>query len=121
MDALAEVVARNCRQAALLGRTVSDCDELELMAPVSLNIVCFRYVARGLGDDELDALNTEIVTALQTQGIAAPSTTRLRGRVAIRVCLVNHRTTTEDLDILVRAVRRLGGERVAMRGAGRPS
>jgi len=121
MDALADVVARNCRQAAMLGRAVSGCNELELMAPVSLNIACFRYVARDLDDGDLDALNTEIVTALQMQGIAAPSTTRIRGRVAIRVCLVNHRTTSEDLDILVNAVCRLGGERVALRRAARPA
>ncbi|HYM03679.1 MAG TPA: pyridoxal-dependent decarboxylase [Stellaceae bacterium] len=110
IDALAEVIARNCRQAQLLGRAVAAGDGLELLAPVSLNIVCFRFVADGLVDAELDLLNEEIVAELQTRGIAAPSTSRVRGRIAIRVALTNHRTTTEDLALLVDAVRRLGQE-----------
>jgi aromatic-L-amino-acid/L-tryptophan decarboxylase len=57
-------------------------------------------------------LNDDIVVALQRSGTAAPSTTRIGGRLAIRVCLTNHRTTAADLDLLVREVERLGRERV---------
>lgn len=113
IDRLGEAIARNCRQASLLGRAIAASDDLELLAPVSLNIVCFRFIAPGLAEAELDRLNQAIVGELQLQGIAAPSTTRIRGRLAIRVALTNHRTTTEDLAILVDAVRRLGRERVA--------
>jgi glutamate/tyrosine decarboxylase-like PLP-dependent enzyme len=110
IDRLAEVIARNCRQAQLLGRAVAANADLELLAPVALNIVCFRYKGAGLDEAELGARNAAIVAELQLRGIAAPSTTRIRGRTAIRVCLVNHRTATEDLAILVEAVRRLGRE-----------
>ena len=112
MDRLTEVIARNCRQASLLGRAVASSGDLQLLAPVSLNIVCFRYVAPGLDAAEVDRVNQDIVAELQLQGIAAPSLTRIRGRTAIRVALTNHRTTTEDLAILASAVRRLGEERV---------
>ncbi len=105
---LAEGIARNCRQARALGETIAAHEHLELLAPVSLNIVCFRYVAPGSSQDGLDALNTHIVAELQIQGIAAPSTTTLRGRTAIRVALTNHRTTLDDLDVLVAEVCRLG-------------
>jgi aromatic-L-amino-acid/L-tryptophan decarboxylase len=110
LDGLAEVIARNCRQAADLARAVAASDDLQLLAPVALNIVCFRYIAGDLPEPERDALNAAIVAELQLRGIAAPSTTRLAGRLAIRVALTNHRTTDEDLAILVRAVRRLGAE-----------
>jgi len=110
IDALADVVARNCRQAALLARAVGASEDLALLAPVGLNIVCFRYVGGDLTERERDALNGAIVTELQRRGIAAPSTTRIGGRLAIRVALTNHRTTTEDLAVLVSAVRRLGAE-----------
>jgi aromatic-L-amino-acid/L-tryptophan decarboxylase len=109
IERLAEVIQRNCRQAQLLGRAVAANEDLELLAAVALNIVCFRYRAP-LDESELTALNAAIVAELHLRGIAAPSTTRIRGRTAIRVCLVNHRTTTEDLAILVDAVRRLGQE-----------
>lgn len=74
------------------------------MAPVSLNIVCFRYRAPGLDDAALDALNAEIVADVQESGIAAPSTTRIGGALATRVNITNHRSRREDFDILVAAL-----------------
>jgi glutamate/tyrosine decarboxylase-like PLP-dependent enzyme len=110
IDRLAEVIARNCRQAAQLGRAVAESDDLELLAPVPLNIVCFRFVGAGVPECALDRLNEAIVAQLQLRGIAAPSTTKIHGKAAIRVALTNHRTTGEDLAILLDAVRRIGAE-----------
>jgi aromatic-L-amino-acid/L-tryptophan decarboxylase len=110
IDRLAAVIQRNCRQAERLGRHLSDARDLELLAPVSLNIVCFRFVAPGLDEAALDRLNEAIVAELQLAGIAAPSTTKIRGRTAIRVALTNHRTSDDDLAMLVSAVREIGGE-----------
>ena len=79
------------------------------MAPVQLNIVCFRYRAA-----DADRVNREIVADIQESGIAAPSTTVLDGQLAIRAAIVNHRTDTCDIDALIcggagirRAARRL--------------
>ena len=105
---LAELIAQNCRQAQYLAELVQHEPDLELLAPVTLNIVCFQFCFPILTDIELDALNTDIVAELQLQGIAAPSTTRIGGRTAIRVALTNHRTRFDDLDILAEAVCRLG-------------
>jgi len=108
IDALAQSIARNCRQARYLGSRIEASRELSLLAPVGLNIVCFRFAPVPAPDASLDTINAAIVAALQPDGIAAPSTTRLGGRLAIRVCLANHRTTTADLDLLVQEVERLG-------------
>ncbi len=80
--------------------------QLELLAPVNLNIVCFRYRA-----DDADRVNGEIVVNLQESGIAAPSTTVLDGRLAIRAAIVNHRTDVADIDRLVAAVLEFGARR----------
>ncbi len=101
--AMGEAIANTCHVAQALARRVDEEPELERLAPVALNIVCFRY----LGPDP-DRLNAEIVTVLQESGLAAPSTTVLDGRLAIRAAIVNHRTRIEDIEILVRAVLRLG-------------
>ncbi|MDB5458751.1 MAG: cytochrome ubiquinol oxidase subunit [Caulobacteraceae bacterium] len=101
--AIGRAIAKTCRLAQALARGVDAEPELERLAPVALNIVCFRY--RG---PDADRLNAEIVTALQESGVAAPSTTVLDGRLAIRAAIVNHRTRAEDIDILVREVLRLG-------------
>jgi aromatic-L-amino-acid decarboxylase len=108
-----EMIEQNCRQAAYLGALVSDRAGLELCAPVSLNIVCFRFVGDANAGQDLDALNAAIVADLQEQGLAAPSTTRLGGRLAIRVAITNHRSTQVDFNLLVDAVLRLGTGRQA--------
>ena len=105
---MAELITQNCRQAQYLGGKVQSHPDLELLAPVTLNIVCFRFFSPTHTETELDVLNTDIVAELQIQGIAAPSITRIDGKTAIRAALTNHRTRTEDMDILVAAVCRLG-------------
>lgn len=101
---IARKIEDNCDQAAYLGRLVEDHADLELVAPVSLNIVCFRFVTPGASEDDLKTLNSEIVTRIQESGVAAPSTTILRGKYAIRVNITNHRTRMSDMDVLVDAV-----------------
>lgn len=110
LDTYAELIAQNVSQAQYLGTLVSAHPRLECLAPIALNIVCFRYRRDGLDDARLDRLNTEILLRLQEQGIAAPSGTVLRGRFAIRVANTNHRTRRSDLRELVAAVVRLGDD-----------
>jgi glutamate/tyrosine decarboxylase-like PLP-dependent enzyme len=105
---IAEKVEDNCRQAAYLGELVQTRPELELSTPVSLNICCFRFVAPDLTNTALNRINEEIVMDLQESGVAAPSTTRLNGRLAIRVNITNHRSTMADFDLLVDEVVKLG-------------
>ena len=77
--------------------------QLELLAPVSLNIVCFRYRCA-----DADTLNASIVVALQESGIAAPSVTTVNGQLAIRAAIVNHRTARENIDALLHETIALG-------------
>jgi len=82
--------------------------ELKLLAPVVLNIVCFRYDPGGMSPDALNELNRELVMRLQESGVAVPSYTTLDGRFCMRVAFANHRTRAEDLDIFVDAALKLG-------------
>jgi glutamate/tyrosine decarboxylase-like PLP-dependent enzyme len=100
-SAMGDAIAATCRAARALGARVDAEPELERLAPVALNIVCFRY--RGS-----DALNAEIVVRLQEAGLFVPSTTTLSGRLCIRAAIVNHRTTSEDALALADEVLRLG-------------
>jgi aromatic-L-amino-acid decarboxylase len=96
-------IARSCALARYLERRVAAEPRLELLSPAALNIVCFRYRAA-----DPDRLNAEIVAELQERGIAAPSTTMIDGRLAIRACLVNHRIQPEDIDALLAGVVDVG-------------
>jgi glutamate/tyrosine decarboxylase-like PLP-dependent enzyme len=110
----ARLIEQNVAQAKYLAGLVHRHAELELLAPVPLNIVCLRYRGQGAGSrgqgDELDALNREILMRLQERGIAVPSATVLDGKFAIRVAITNHRSVTSDFDLLVEKVVEIGRE-----------
>jgi aromatic-L-amino-acid/L-tryptophan decarboxylase len=105
-EKLGAMIERTCALARYLEARISAEPRLELMAPVQLNIVCFRY--RG---DDADRLNGEIVADIQEAGISVPSTTILDGQLAIRAAIVNHRTDVGDIDALVAAVLDFGARR----------
>jgi aromatic-L-amino-acid decarboxylase len=108
---LGAVISRCCALATYLEGRIRAEPSLELLAPVNLNIVCFRYRA---GD--ANRVNGEIVINIQESGIAAPSTTMLDGQLAIRAAIVNHRTDVSDIDALVEAVLAFGARRAAESG-----
>jgi glutamate/tyrosine decarboxylase-like PLP-dependent enzyme len=105
-ERLGAVIARTCALAKYLEARVLAEPRLELLAPVNLNIVCFRYRAV-----DADEINREIVADVQESGIAAPSSTTIDGRFAIRAAIVNHRTDVADIDALVAAVLDFGARR----------
>jgi aromatic-L-amino-acid/L-tryptophan decarboxylase len=97
------MISRTCELARYLEIKITTSQELELLAPVSLNIVCFRY--RG---EDPDRLNARIVADLHESGISAPSTTMIGKNLAIRAAIVNHRTEPRDIDALLNAVLKFG-------------
>jgi aromatic-L-amino-acid decarboxylase len=106
----AQMIAQNNRQADYLADLVNDSSELELMAPVSMSITCFRMIKSGYSESQLRDLNREILLRLQEEGIASPSSTILNGKYTLRVANVNQRTRMEDMDLLVSEVLRIGAE-----------
>jgi aromatic-L-amino-acid decarboxylase len=104
----ARMIQKNIDQAVYLGGLVDSSPELELSAPVTLNVVCFRYVASDVDDAALDELNKNIVVELQERGIAVLTGTVIRGKYVLRAANTNHRSCHEDFDILVREVVRIG-------------
>lgn len=109
-DKLGQVISETCRLARYLAQQVQAQPMLELLAPVALNIVCFRYRC---ADERVDSdnLNREIVADLHESGIAVPSTTTVDGKLAIRAAIVNHRTGVQDIDALLSAVLAIGAAR----------
>lgn len=105
-EKLGEVIARTCALARYLEARILAEPRLELMAPVQLNIVCFRYRTA-----DANKINGDIVIDIQESGIAAPSTTLLEGQLAIRAAIVNHRTDSCDVDALISAVLHFGAKR----------
>lgn len=94
------VIQQNVDQARYLATLVETAPELELLAPVGLNVVCFRFTDERLDDSQLNDLNQEILMRLHERGIAVPSSTVLQGKYALRVAVTNHRSRRQDFDVL---------------------
>jgi aromatic-L-amino-acid decarboxylase len=100
-DKIGACIEHTCRVAKYLEtRLIEQSSLFEIAAPVTLNIVCFGL--RASADSEL---NKAVAIDLQERGVAAPSTTIIDGRTVIRAAIVNHRTTEQDIDSLMAALR----------------
>ncbi len=108
IDKYARIIEQNVEQAHYLAARVDESPELERLAPVPLNIVCFRYRVADMTEDQLDALNDELVIRLQEGGVALASSTRIHGHLCMRPSATNHRSVRADFDVLVDESIRLG-------------
>lgn len=109
-DGLSLIIRRHNRLALRLSEAIDQAPDLERLAPVSLSIVCFRFrpPEQTLSDEALDRLNQRIMEALQEQGEVFLTHTALRGRFALRACILHYGTSEEDVDHLVTCVRQIG-------------
>lgn len=112
-DGFAAMVRRHCELARHLADAVDAAPDLERLADVPLNVVCFRYHPAGLSEPELDKVNRELADALLDDGRVFAGGTVYRGHAALRPAISNWRTTAADLDYFVEVVRELGSRAVA--------
>ena len=74
--------------------------ELELLSPASLGVVCFRRRVDG-NEDAAERANAALIRSLARGHIGFVSSTRLRGRFAVRMCILNHTSRREDVDAVL--------------------
>lgn len=110
VEKFGRLIDQNIAQARYLSALIEAAPRLELVAPTSINIVCFRYRPAGMVGATLKALNTEIMLRLQEEGLAAVSDTTVHGEHCLRAAINNHRTRRDDLQALVRETIRIGDE-----------
>ncbi|HEU4450293.1 MAG TPA: pyridoxal-dependent decarboxylase [Gaiellaceae bacterium] len=103
-----EMVERHLDLAQRLAARVDEADDLERLADVPLNIVCFRYRPAGVPEEDLDALNERLGADLLADGRVYVGTTSFAGRTAFRPAIVNWRTSEGDVDLVADVVRELG-------------
>ena len=95
-------IRADLNHAQQLARLITAEPTLELLAPVQLSVVCFRWTAAP--EDDLDRRNTAILHELSRRGRIYLSSTRVRGAFALRACIINHRTTDDDITAIVTEV-----------------
>jgi aromatic-L-amino-acid/L-tryptophan decarboxylase len=97
--------------AYLAGQVQSD-PELELAAPPSLSIVCFRVVPADVEEERLNDLNKTVLERLQLSGRAFLSSTVVAGRFVLRACFVNPLSGQRDVDEMLDAVKAIATDAV---------
>jgi len=108
-EAIRAAIERNLGQARLLSDEVAGHAELEhLCGEPQLSIVPFRHVPAGMAGEELDKHNARLAEALQRQGDVWVAPARVDGKVCLRPCVVNYRTTDDDVRAFVDAVLETG-------------
>jgi glutamate/tyrosine decarboxylase-like PLP-dependent enzyme len=111
LRAVSEAIEKNIGCAHYLEKLVKASDDFEMLAPVELSIFCFRYLFkkqdRTRVEPELDLLNERLLGELQRDGSSYLSNARIGGRFALRGCVLNYRTTLQDMEILLGDLRRL--------------
>jgi len=103
---LGEAIERNCDQAQYLASRIRAGDTFDVVAPVALNIVCFRP-RLPYDDTTADHITDAAIIALQESGEAVISSTTIDGRRAMRVCVANHRSTESDFDAMLATLERI--------------
>ncbi len=99
--AIQQAIDQNIAAANHLARLVEQSSDFELLAPAPMSIVCFRST---LGDD---AFNKRLMVEVQRDGDSYLSNAMIGGRFALRACIVNYRTTPEDVEQLLATIRRV--------------
>jgi len=109
------LVERSMQLADYAQRQLEAASSFEILSPRQLSIVCFRYVPQrsaGMKID-LDALNERLSRELLATGRAFLSSTRLNGRFSLRMCFINWRTTSHDVDQIIELLKEIGNELAA--------
>jgi aromatic-L-amino-acid decarboxylase len=102
LQAFRAAIQKDLDLAQRLATSIAKRPELELLAPVELSAVCFRYIGPGsLSEDELNRRNTAILKSVVQRGRVYLSNATLRGKFALRACIVNHRSTPDDVDSVI--------------------
>jgi aromatic-L-amino-acid/L-tryptophan decarboxylase len=126
LRALSEAIEKDLKCARHFEKLINESDDFEMLAPVELSIFCFRHLPAHLQtamtragstdrkklEADFDAHNERLLLALQRDGSSYLSNARLRGRFALRGCVMNYRTTLRDMEILLDDLRRASRSRL---------
>ncbi|MBI4521632.1 MAG: aminotransferase class I/II-fold pyridoxal phosphate-dependent enzyme [Gemmatimonadetes bacterium] len=110
LRAFREAVAEGMELARRAEAHIRNATHLELLAPASLGVVCYRYrdPVMALAEEELERLNERIQDEIVSSGYAMLSSTRLRGRYALRLCILNYHSTWDDVRGVLERVEETG-------------
>ncbi|GIT50511.1 MAG: aminotransferase class V-fold PLP-dependent enzyme [Gemmatimonadetes bacterium] len=114
MAAFRRSIAQGIDLAERAEAYIRESDVLHIANPASLGVVCFRVNSRAaeLNNEELEEINKAVQARVIEEGVAMMSSTRLRGLYSLRLCILNHTTTWEDVRFTLAAIEDFGREAI---------
>jgi glutamate/tyrosine decarboxylase-like PLP-dependent enzyme len=103
-------ISRGIELAEQAEQRLRETGSWEIVTPAQISVLTFRRAPQGLTGEEQDQLNLRILQAILEDGYAALSSTVLRGRVVLRMCVTNPRATDEEIDETVRRLSRFAAD-----------
>ena len=115
LAAFRKAIANGLELAARAGEYIAASPLLECLSPPSLSVVCFRInpADAAVDEDTLDELNREVLARLFWEDPAFLSSAVVTGRFSLRLCIVNHSTSWDDVRETLQAAERFGMEALA--------
>ena len=107
-----EAITRAIELADEAGRLVARTPGLELLSPPSLGVLCFRYRPQGAewSPGRIEKLNEALQARVIESKTAMISSTRLRGVYSLRLCIMSHQTTWDDVRETIERISEFGVE-----------
>ncbi|WP_069131178.1 pyridoxal phosphate-dependent decarboxylase family protein [Rhodohalobacter halophilus] len=102
---LRETIQGDIDNAQHLQSLIEKSDDFEMLAPVPLSIACFRYTPAGMSEEDMDELNRKLAHAIEQDGRIFLTTTKIKGKTALRTCFINPRTTKKDVEWILEVIR----------------
>lgn len=106
-DRLRREIASDIEKAKYLTECIKENENLQLVAPVPLSIVCFRYNPGHMSEAALNDYNNRLVNKIEEDGRIFLTGTKINEKSALRTCFINHRTRKEDIDKIIAVVQDL--------------
>ncbi|MYA19380.1 MAG: aminotransferase class I/II-fold pyridoxal phosphate-dependent enzyme [Chloroflexi bacterium] len=112
MAAFRRAVSKGMELAVRAEEHVRNSPVLEVLSPVSLGVVCLRVnpADGGLGEETIETINRTVLARVFWEEPALMSSTLLKGTFALRLCIINHTTTWDDVRETLEAIERFGQE-----------
>ncbi len=110
-------ISRSMELAARAEAHVRNSETLEMLIPASLGIICFRVDPdhADLDEESLERINRKVLARVFWEDRALMSSTLLRGKFSLRLCIVNHTTSWDDVRETLEAIERFGNEAISDR------
>ena len=112
MAAFRRAVSKAMELAVQADTHICDSSTLEILSPSSLGVVCFRVNPEDVevGEETLEKINRNVLARIFWEEPALMSSTMVNGKLALRICILNHTTTWEDVRETLEAIERFGRE-----------